>query len=346
MPIQHIIIHEVSKKPQGAATLTLRDEENPVNAHAERVSSQLAALFTGVNIGGFQQPEHPGLPPTPFESLVQTYFDGSNFTDFVAFSRSTATILADVLNRPSAQQAKGGYLLMNHYTHLGNHFLSVVILWMKRGTSLSADLSFTEIEELNFDTLHMAGRINLTEWRGGTSERYIAFKIGRQARDVTQYFSDFIGCREYAVAKWDTKYLVEATKAFCGRRNLSDADSISAKRAVNELCRERIDNEQSVLIEDISNLLDARFPPPDEDQRDMLLAIAQDEYGLTNRLPAVDKKALRSLVRYQGKTRQISISFDADLLEQDIVHFDPVSKHLTIKELPESLLADLDQPAA
>jgi nucleoid-associated protein len=71
--------------------------------------------------------------------------------------------------------------------------------------------------------------------------------------------------------------------------------------------------------------------------------IAQDEYGLTNRLPDVDKKALRSLIRYQGKTRQLSISFDADLLEQGIVQFDPTSKHLTIKELPESLLADLDQ---
>lgn len=233
---------------------------------------------------------------------------------------------------------------MNHYTHQGNHFLSVVILRMRQGISLGADLSFTEVEELNLDTLHMAGRINLTEWRGGTSERYIAFKIGRQARDVTQYFYEFTGCREYTVAKLDTKHLVEATKVFCGRRNLNDADSISAKRAVNELCRERIENEQPVLIEDISNLLDARFPPPDDDQRGMLLAIAQDEYGLTNRLPAVDKKALRSLVRYQGKTKQLSISFDADLLEQDIVHFDPATKHLTVKELPESLLADLDQP--
>ncbi|UHD14598.1 nucleoid-associated protein [Thiocapsa bogorovii] len=343
MPIQNIIIHEVSKEPQGAAALTLRNEENPINEHAERVSSKLAGLFTGVNIGGFRQPEEPGLPLTAFESLLQTHFDGSDFTDFVAFSRGAATILADALNRPSAQSAKGGYLLMNHYTHQANHFLSVVMLRMRQGISLGADLSFAEVEELNLDTLHMAGRINLTEWRGGASERYIAFKIGRQARDVTQYFSDFIGCREYTAAKLDTRHLVEATKTFCERRYLSEAESVSAKRAVSELCRERIENEQPVLIEDISNLLDARFPPSDEDQRGMLLAIAQDEYGLTNRLSAVDKNALRSLVRYQGKTRQLSISFDADLLEQGVVQFDPASKQLTIKELPESLLADLDQ---
>lgn len=342
MPIQHIIIHEITKEPTSAATANLRDQENPVNEHAERVSHQLSTLFKGVNIGGFHRPDNPGLPPAAFEALLSTYFDGNDFSDFVAFSHGASEVLIDKLNDPKAQQAKGGYLLLHHYIHQGNHFLSVVLLRMRQGISLSEDLSFTEVDELNLDTLHMAARVNLSDWRAAATERYIAFKIGRQARDVTQYFSDFIGCREYRAAKEDTKNLVAATSEFCARRSLSDSDTLGVRRQVDELCRDRVDNGLPVLLEDISDLLDARYPPADERDQGLFLSIAQDDYGLTNS-PAIDKSALRSLVRYSGKTKKLAISFDADLLDEGTVRYDNEAKSLTITELPESLLVELER---
>lgn len=214
---------------------------------------------------------------------------------------------------------------------------------MRQGISLSADLSFTEVDELNLETLHRAARINLTEWRRGSSERYVVFKIGRQAREVTQYFSVFIGCQEYTASKLDTRKLVAATKRFCEERELSEADSTQAKKVVSEFCRDRIDREEPVLLEEVSQLLDTHYPPADEEQRGLMLFIAQEEYELTNRLAAIDRTALRSLMRYQGRTTKISVSFDADLLEQT-VHFDPDTRHLTITELPPALLAELDNP--
>ncbi len=342
MPIQHIIIHEVTKEPPSPVTANLRQQENPVNDHAERVSSQLAALFKGVNIGGFHRPDNPGLPPSAFEALLNTYFDGNDFSDFVAFSHGASEVLMDKLNDPTAQQAKGGYLLLNHYTHQGGHFLSVVLLRMRQGISLSEDLSFTEVDELNLDTLHMAARINLSDWHTAATERYIAFKIGRQARDVTQYFSEFIGCREYRAAKEDTKSLVAATGEFCARRNLSDSDTLGVRRHVEELCRDRLDNDLPVLLEDISSLLDARFPPGDDKDQGLFLSIAQEDYGLTN-TAVIDRGALRSLVRYSGKTKKLAISFDADLLDEGAVRYDGEAKSLTITELPESLLVELER---
>jgi nucleoid-associated protein len=341
MPIRHIIVHEVAKEPLEEVSTQLRDAENPVNDHAERVSTQLLGLFRGVSIGGFEQPEHAGLPLTGFEALLRNFFDSEDFSDFVAFSHGAAELLENKLSQPSAQQARGGYLLLNHYKHQDSDFLSVVLLRMRQGISLGDDLSFTEVDELNLDTLHMAARINLTEWLGGSGERYIVFKIGRQAREVTQYFADFIGCTEYTAAKLDTRKLVLATKQFCEQRNLGDADSNQAKKMVSEFCRDRADRQQAVLVEEVSQLLDTHYPPEDEGQQGMMLTIAQEDHGLTNRLAQIDKTALRSLVRYQGKTNKLSISFDADLLEQT-VHFDPDSKHLTITELPPSLLAELD----
>lgn len=341
MPIQHIIIHEVSKAPSEAATITLRPQENPINEHAERVSSQLVALFKAVNIGGFHRPESPDLPGSRFEQLLEGTFDGTDFVDFVAFSHAASEILADALNSPQAQQAKGGYLLLNHYTHQDKHFLSVVLLRMRQGISLSADLSFTGVDELNLDTLHMAARINLTDWRTGAIERYIAFKIGRQARDVTDYFSNFIGCTEHTAAKLDTKSLVAATREFCVRRDLSESDTLGVRRQVDELCRERLRTGAPVLLVDISNLLDARYPPQQEEDASLFLAIAQEEYGLTNS-PAIDKTALRALVRFSGNTKKLAISFDADILGST-VRYDRDAKSLTITELPEKLIDDLEK---
>lgn len=342
MPSRHIIIHEVSKEPPRLVTKKLRDQENPQNAHAERVTSQLTSLFKGVSIGAFRPPKHQGLPLTPFESLLRNAFDGTDFDDFVGFSHGVAAVLVDELSKPSAQQAKTGYLLLNHYEHQGSSFLSVVLLRMRQGISLAEDLSFTEVDELNLDTLHMAARINLTAWRRADGDRYIAFKIGTKAREVTQYFQDFIGCQEYTVARIDTRNLVAATKRFCERRNLVGAQEIGVRRTVMELALERMEMEQPILLEDVSALLDLRYPPDAEEDRGLMLEIAQQEFALTNSLPTVEKRALRSLVRYAGRTDRLSISFEADLVEEGIVSFDPRTKYLTIKQLPESLLAELD----
>ena len=342
MAIQHIIVHELAKEPLATVVPKLRQEENPVNENAERVSSQLSSLFRAMNFGGFYKPSDPSLPGPAFESLLTTSLDGNDFKDFVLFSHAASELLINELNEPKAQQSKGGYLLFNHYNHQAKHFLSVVLLRMRQGITVAQDLSFTEVDELNLDTLHMAARINLTDWKDAAGERYIAFKIGRKARDVTHYFSNFIGCREYTQAKADTRALVDATREFCNRRQLSEPNTLAARRIVEELCRDRLDNEMPVTLEDISKLLDARYPPEREEDESLFLKIAQDQYGITN-TPAIDKSTLRRFVRFSGKTSKLYISFDADLLEDGGIRYERESKSLTITELPESLLQDLDK---
>ena len=342
MAIKHIIVHELAKEPLEKVVPNLRGEENPKNDHADRVSSQLANLFKAMNIGSFTKLDHPSLPGPPFESLLIKYFDGNDFKDFVAFSHAAAELLVSKLNEPTAQQAKGGYLLFNHYLHQTKHFISVVLLRMRQGISLAEDLSFTEVDELNLDTLHMAARINLTDWKTSGGDRYIAFKIGRQAREVTDYFSNFIGCREYTLAKADTRALVDATRDYCERRELDEPDTLAARRAVEGLCRDHLRNEKTITLEGISKLLDAHYPPENEEDHDLFLTIAQTDYSLTN-TPAIDKNTLRRFVRFSGRTTKLYISFDAELLEEGGLKYDRESKSLTITELPDSLLQDLEK---
>lgn len=63
---------------------------------------------------------------------------------------------------------------------------------------------------------------------------------------------------------------------------------------------------------------------------------------MTNSLPKIDKPKLKKLVRYSGHNNRLWISFDHDLIDERIVVFDPETKYLTIKQLPDDLLAELD----
>lgn len=337
MQIKHAIVHEVVKEEgTEAVTLIERDEENEINSHAQELSQQLSQLFrkTGLNSGGFIVPEDNEQPPQ-FVNLLNQYFVDDNFIDFVSFSKSATKEFKKKLSK--ATGSKGGYLWFNHYFHNSEAFLSVVLLRKKFGLSLSEDLTLDEIEQLDLDKLHMASRINLSAWKRGDSNRYISFRIGRGAKDVTDYFSQFIGCEEFTKAKVDTQNLVSVTKEYCRTNNFDDEASENIKQFVFDRCIDWLSNDSPVLLENISSALDTCFQP---DKENTFLEIAQNEpFNLNNEM-SVEKATLKSLTRYSGKSKNLSISFASDLLNVS-VFYNSQNKSLRITDIPKSLLDQL-----
>lgn len=337
MGILNIIVHEVQKDdPKSTVTLVCREQENIADQHAETLSGQLSSLFrrTGLNTGGFGQPESDTDPQPHFVVLLKRFFSNGCFNDFLTFSKAAAQHFKRKLE--TAGGAKGGYLLFNHYTYGDENFLSVVLLRKKQGLSLSADLTLDEIEELDLDKLHMAARINLSAWVSGGSNKYISFRIGKAAKDVTDYFSDFIGCVEYTRAKIDTQNLVAVTKKFCFELGLTDDKTEEIKSFVFDQCIAWLEDGVSVQIDQLSQMLDARLGLQDSGS---FLEIAQsDPYLLNNELP-IEKSSLRGLKRYIGKDKKLSISFDSDLLNVSIFYDD--DDELKITKLPDALKQQL-----
>ena len=337
MQILNAIVHEVKKEEDSAAVeVIFRHDENEIDSHAIDLSKQLTGLFkkTGLNSGGFIQPEEDEQPPQ-FVNLLNIYLDQLSFTDFVKFTQSATKEFQKQLFKATA--AKGGYLWFNHYIHNDEHFLSVVLLRKKAGLALSENLTLDQIEQLDLDKLHMASRINLSRWIAGSSNRYISFRIGKNAKDVTGYFAKFIGCEEFTRAKIDTQNLVAVTKEYCQTNNFDDVASENIKQFVFDRCSEWLANDEAILLENISTALDACFQP---ENKGTFLEISQNEpYSLNNEM-SVEKASLRSLTRYNGKNKDLSISFSSDLLNVS-VFYDSKNKALKITDLPQSLLAQL-----
>ena len=312
--IKNIIVHEVSKREVGVGKENFRDEENPTNVHSEDLNVQLSKLFrmTGLSSGGFT--EAKGKAPQ-FVKLLNSFYKDNEFTDFIEFTQLASRHFELKLGKSSSKIE--GYLWFNHYVNNNRSFLTVVLLKKKYGLSLSKKLSLDKIEQLDLDKLHMAARINLSEWKNKKKKKYLVFKVGNAAKGVTDYFSDFIGCEEYTEAKEDTKALVAVTKEYCEFHELTSEVTAAVNEIVHSYCQKQIDSGKTAKVEGISKQLDSYVEPVDTG---IFLEKAQSErYMLTNEV-VLDKTSLKLLKRYSGKSSDVTISFNRNALDKTIFY--------------------------
>lgn len=345
MEIKNVILHNLIKEEKSTeVVLKDRSEENEINDSALQLSKEVNEKFnsTGINTGYFEKAEEDEQP-THFEYLLKKYYN-DGFDDFVSFTRSAAGYLKKQL--ALAPTAKGGHLWFNHYTHSGEHFLSVVLLREKIVMRIDK-LELAQFDSVDLDKLHMAARINLTKWQNVNeqSKRYIAFKIGKEAKKITDYFAKFIGCKEFTQAAADTKSLVRCIEDYC-HHHLFDADKIEMVKikAHDQIIKWRKEDKQTIHLDALSTVLDATFLPADveEDNKCQLLYIAQSEPHCLNNEITTDVNALRRLKKYSGKNKYLSLSFDANLLGSSVVYDSRDGGILTITEIPETLKDQLE----
>lgn len=329
--LKKFIVHQFTRDSSKHAALNPRSTENDLDEMTEEVVSTLLNLFnkTGLKSGFFDS--EGGI--TKFEQTLQRNHQPINiFTDFLKMTIEMSYLLLDELNQGAAKAAKPGYIVFFHYESNGCQFLSIVTLQETKGMILD-NLSFKYIERLDLDKLHLGARINLTAWNEGLAQRYISFRVGRNT-EMRDYFAKFIGCKEFTAAKVETSTLVKAIRQCCTQLFDNNIDLINEKLAdANSYCREHIDSEGKINIEHLGKYL---FPEHD----DYLLTIVQNEpYNLSSEV-SIDKSELRGLIRYKGKTKKMSISFDSDLLNSKVFY---TEKGLLFTEIPIELKVELEK---
>lgn len=331
MEILNIIVHEVQKGEK----VNPRAKENTIDDKAQELASYISGLFNkaGVNIGQFVLPEENNDEKPVLEKRLNTYFKHRKFSNFVEFTQKSSESLKKHLDKTSA--GKGGFLLFIHYSHGKDHFLTIILLRNKAGLSISDKLILEKIQSLDLDKLHMAARINLTRWKKTGDDKYIWFKIGKSAKEVRDYFADFIGCKEFKKTAVDTRNLIKTTTAYCKQHKLSKEDSEDIRTLVKEHCLENHKKGTSVSLSNISTMLDAKLQLEEEQDKGQFIKIAQNVYELSEDV-IIDKTVLKGLTRYSGSTKSLSISFDSSLLEKTI-HFDKKTGKLRIDQIPQEL---------
>nr|WP_314266770.1 nucleoid-associated protein [uncultured Moellerella sp.] len=300
--MKHITYHILNKEQQGDGTLELSPSPfEPNSAHLNFLAALKKAYTSraGKGFGSFDTDEDS----YPMPKLLRDYFSDN---DFHNLSVRMMNVLLSKINSQSL--ATGGKVFITHYEDQEHDYMLIAILSEKVAFT-AKDWSMTESEMLDIEHLKFAGRIDFTAWQAN-EDRYISFLKGQG--DIAGYFREFLACNDALFAKAETRRLVEFLNEFATEQNLDlESKSVFFERAQTYL-REVSDNSEPFVLETFANRVWSEDPQILKDK----LGDADD--GISDGF-IPDKRTIKALSTYTGKTKHWRLSFDREAVSNGYV---------------------------
>lgn len=335
MPIRSCVIHHIDKKPDGNPAV-LRHAANVLN-ESDAIENLLADLNDAYNAkqGKAWGYFHPESGAYPMSRWLREFLDGDkNFLDYTTEAVEHLTRLMEESNLST-----GGHILFAHYQQGMTEYLAIALLHHSEGVAVSAELDVTPSRHLDLGQLHLAARINLSEWKSNqNSKQYISFIKGKNGKKISDYFRDFIGCQEGVDGPGETRTLLKAFSDFVESQDLPEESAREKIQTLVDYAATQIKLGEPVTLEELSSLIDEDRP------KAFFEHIRNKDYGLSPEIPA-DKRTLNQFRRFTGRAEGLSISFEAHLLG-DKVEYDEAAGTLIIKNLPTQLKDSLKRAAS
>ena len=335
MPIRHCIVHLIEKKPDGSpAVLHARSTEL---AESQAIENLLADLNDSYNAkqGKAWGLFHGESSVYPFSGWLKTYLDGGQ--DFTTFSRQAVEQLQKLMEESNL--STGGHVLFAHYQQGMTDYLSIALLHHSEGVTITESLGVAPAKHLDLSQLHLAARINLTEWQNNKqSKQYISFIKGKNGRKASEYFRDFIGCQEGVDSPSETRTLLKAFSDFVESEDLGEEQAREKTGTLLDYASSQARLGEPITLDELSGLLDEERPKAFCDH------IRNKDYGLSPEIPA-DKRTINQFRRFTGRAEGLSISFESHLLGSK-VEFDEARGTLTLRGLPIQLTDQLKRASA
>lgn len=330
MPIRHSIVHLIDKKPDGTPAI-LHARETELGA-SQAIENMLADLNDSYNAKqgkawGFFHAESGAFP---FSGWLKEYLDDSQ--DFTGFTRKAVEHLKKLMEESNL--SVGGHVLFAHYQQGMTDYLAIALLHHSEGVAVNDELDVTPAKHLDLGQLHLAARINISEWRNNAnSKQYISFIKGKNGKKVSEYFRDFIGCQEGVDSPSETRTLLKAFSDFVESEDLPEDQARSKTDTLVDYATSQAKIGEPMTLEALSGLIDEERPKAFYDH------IRNKDYGLSPEIPA-DKRTLSQFRRFTGRAEGLSISFEAHLLGSK-VEYNEEQDTLIIRNLPTQLTDQL-----
>lgn len=161
MPIRHMIIHQIDKKPDGSpAILHLADQSLPESHACETLLQDFNNSYNakqGKGLGLF----HPESGAYPLCGMLAQYLAGAQ--TFVEFSREATEHLCKLLEE--ADLTTGGHVLFAQYQQGMTDYLTIGVMQQVETVSVDDQLRMISSRSLDAGTVTLAARINSSEWQ-------------------------------------------------------------------------------------------------------------------------------------------------------------------------------------
>ena len=328
--VNQIVLHQLVKHAENETTTmesVLRDELLTITPEVEQMMLQLHQGYQnkGKAFGVFQE---NSIFAQDLNRLLE------NEINFLNFSQQSTKLLAQELGKYNF--ADSGTLILCQYNFLATDYLFIALLDSRISILVDENLEIRRTEYLDITQFDIAARINLTDLQvNANSNRYLTFIKGRVGRKISDFFMDFLGAEEGLNPQVQNQCLLQAVSDYCEQGELNKEQTQAVKKQVFEYCKGQLASGDEIALTELSANL------PTLNERPFVTFTEEQDYGLEETIPPV-RSALKTLTKFSGSGKGVTLSFDADLLNNRI-EWDPLTDTLTIKGIPPNLKDQLQK---
>ncbi|MEZ7721507.1 nucleoid-associated protein YejK [Haemophilus parainfluenzae] len=328
--VNQIVLHQLVKHAENETTTmesVLRDELLAITPEVEQMMLQLHQGYQnkGKAFGVFQE---NSIFAQDLNRLLE------NEINFLNFSQQSTKLLAQELGKYNF--ADSGTLILCQYNFLATDYLFIALLDSRISMLVDENLEIRRTEYLDITQFDIAARINLTDLQvNANSNRYLTFIKGRVGRKISDFFMDFLGAEEGLNPQVQNQCLLQAVSDYCEQSELNKEQTQAVKKQVFEYCKGQLASGDEIALTELSANL------PTLNERPFVTFTEEQDYGLEETIPPV-RSALKTLTKFSGSGKGVTLSFDADLLNNRI-EWDPLTDTLTIKGIPPNLKDQLQK---
>lgn len=328
--VNQIVLHQLVKHAENETTTmesVLRDELLTITPEVEQMMLQLHQSYQnkGKAFGVFQE---NSIFAQDLNRLLE------NEINFLNFSQQSTKLLAQELGKYNF--ADSGTLILCQYNFLATDYLFIALLDSRISMLVDENLEIRRTEYLDITQFDIAARINLTDLQvNANSNRYLTFIKGRVGRKISDFFMDFLGAEEGLNPQVQNQCLLQAVSDYCEQGELNKEQTQAVKKQVFEYCKGQLASGDEIALTELSANL------PTLNERPFVTFTEEQDYGLEETIPPV-RSALKTLTKFSGSGKGVTLSFDADLLNNRI-EWDPLTDTLTIKGIPPNLKDQLQK---
>ena len=328
--VNQIVLHQLVKHAENETTTmesVLRDELLTITPEVEQMMLQLHQGYQnkGKAFGVFQE---NSIFAQELNRLLE------NEINFLNFSQQSTKLLAQELGKYNFVDS--GTLILCQYNFLATDYLFIALLDSRISMLVDENLEIRRTEYLDITQFDIAARINLTDLQvNANSNRYLTFIKGRVGRKISDFFMDFLGAEEGLNPQVQNQCLLQAVSDYCEQGELNKEQTQAVKKQVFEYCKGQLASGDEIALTELSANL------PTLNERPFVTFTEEQDYGLEETIPPV-RSALKTLTKFSGSGKGVTLSFDADLLNNRI-EWDPLTDTLTIKGIPPNLKDQLQK---
>lgn len=323
MPFKSIIAHRLTRTaPSAQVTTTLCEQPWPLNGKTEDCVRTLkhAWLKRGGKVYG-RFNDDAGSNPVP-AWLTHWQAQTHSFTKLSALWLQQAQVLL-----AATENVLDVYCVFAHEQLESGEVIWLFLTGHEPAFAINGDLQLDDSHYLEVNRFLMAAKVDVTEWQGGQSAKYLTFVRAAGEKDLSDWFTGVVGFTDKLDTAKQTEQLLQVVEDYA--KQLPEEQAEQTREKVVEYCLEQSKAGDCVELTALSTSV-----TPDGAPEFQTFAQAHEAKPAAEVVPHAGQ--LRQYVRISGRNEQMSMSFSSGCLG-DAVLYDAQSDSLTIKNIPPAL---------